>query len=178
MTLKCTIAIRSDDPLMARLYQHLAALPTRRGKRYRARLVSQVLEVGSALLFGEGRAADEALVLAYRTCIPADLPPVASPSDAVGVMRLALVVPESGPTAPLYVRLQSIPDGQGKQGRARLLSQVIQAGVNVLYHGVVAVVTQAAPVLSQETKPSVPVSHSLPDEMLGFMDNLSMDGLE
>lgn len=178
MTLKCTIAIRGDDPLMAPLYQHLVTLPSRRGKRYRAHLVSQVLEVGSAFLFGAGHAADEALVLAYRASAPADPPPVDCHSVADEVLRLALVIPEIGPTAPLHARLQSLPEGQGKQERARLLAQVIQAGANVLYRGVMAVTPQIAPAISQEPKPSAPIDPPLPDEMLGFMDNLSMDGLQ
>ena len=179
MRMKCTIAIRCDDPLVGSPYHHLAALPAQRGKRYRARLVSQVLEVGSAFLFSEGHQADQALVLAYRSSIPEGLLAAAcAPADGE-VMRLALVIPDVGATAPLHARLQSIPEGQGKQGRARLLAQVIQAGVNVLYRGVIAVApAQTAPAISQETQPSLPVDPPLQDDMLGFMDNLSMDGLQ
>ncbi len=135
------------------------------------------MEVGSAFLFGVGHAAEESMVLSYRSSIPAEIPPL---HGAPGALRLTLVIPESGATALLYARLQTLPEGQGKQDRARLLAQVVQAGVNVLYRGVVLVaVDPMAPTLPKpDTTPSAPATPPLPKEMLGFMDNLSMDGLQ
>lgn len=79
-------------------------------------------------------------------------------------MRLALIIPDVGATVPLHARLQSIPDWQGKQGRARLLAQVIQAGVNVLYRGVIAVATQPAPAARQKAShPATSDAPALPD---------------
>ena len=165
---------------MSALYQHLAALPARRGKRYRARLVSQVLEVGSAVLFSAGHAADEALVMAYRSSIPAAIP---APDGDGEAMRLALVIQDSGATAPLCARLQALPEGQGKQGRARLLALAIQAGVSVLYRGLVlGAVDPSATTLPALPKPdavpAAPATPPLGGEVLDFMDNLSMEGLD
>lgn len=95
MQMKCAIAIRCDDPLVGSLYHHLAALPAQRGKRYRARLVSQVLEVGSAFLFSEGHQADQALVLAYRSSIPAEV---------VGTLRI-----DDASPAPMRLRVGVSP---------------------------------------------------------------------
>lgn len=165
------------------LHQHLSSLPAQRGKRYRARLVSQVIEVGAGFLFSADHTPDAALVLAYRAAIPnGDL--AQEPQKESGeVIRVSVVIPAGSSTDPLLQRLQALPERQGKQDRSRLVSQVVQSGVGVLYRGAIASLGAPADIKPSDSlvviPPSAPAEqkHLLP-EMTDFMDNLSMEGLK
>lgn len=117
--MKFSIAIKHDDALLRPLYQHLSALPKHRGKRYRARLVSQAIEVGASFLFSEGRAPDAALVLAYQADIAGAHSGPVDAHEAVDVIRVSVVIQPGPETEPLLTRLQGLPDGKGQQVRSR-----------------------------------------------------------
>lgn len=179
MTMKISIAIKHDDASLHPLYQHLSALPKHRGKRYRARLVSQAIEVGASFLFSEGRAPDAALVLAYQADIAGAHSGPVDAHEAVDVIRVAVVIQPGPETEPLLTRLQGLPDGKGQQVRSRLVSQVLRAGVRVLYLGASQPVLQhgaATPSLPASSSSPAP-SGGLPDGMTDFVDELSMEGL-
>lgn len=179
---KCAIVVRRDDPWMSPLYQHLTSLPARRGKRYRAQVVSQVLEVGTAFLFADDRAACDALVRAFRAALPHPATPDV-PVESQDALRVA-VIPPCGPIADLLVRrLADLSGGRGTQARARLLAQVLQAGVSVLYRGAMTTsgdapaAAPAAGSLVDGRQPPSERAADLPHGMVEFMDNIDLDGL-
>jgi hypothetical protein len=172
--MKSVICIRNDDAAMRPLYCHLAGLPNPSGKRYRARIVAMLLELGASLLFAPRDAASEAFVLAARSM-------VASASADVdrdgGPIRVELELPNTLVMQPLLQRLDALPGGKGTQARSRLVLQALQAGVNAAYLDLPAAVAAPSNLPGRVAVAEQAPQPTIPDHMEGYLDNLSFEGL-
>jgi hypothetical protein len=182
MKLKSTICIRLDDAVMLPLYRHLAALPVKPGKPYRARVLCALLEVGSIIVFAPGDPLADAVVRAARS-IAIETSEVQTDSKPI---RVDLVLPDTPAMRPLRQRLTDLPGGPGAQARSRLVLLALQAAVNLVYRDLPLPVSGGANVGSGAAPSSAdaPADQSAPaasaalrPDMTDFMDNLSMEGL-
>lgn len=172
--MKSVICLRDDDAAMRPLYRHLASLQSSSGKRYRARVLCTLLELGASILFSADEAASAELVRAAK-CIAVDAPDAQADGRPI---RVDLLLPDTIAMQPLLRRMAELPGGQGAQARSRLVLRALQAAVQVVYRDLPVPAAQPSlPATSAPASAAAPASpHSAPG-MGDFIDNLSLDGL-
>ena len=171
--IKSVICIRNDDEALRSLYRHLASLQSKTGKRYRARTISTLLELGSCLLFAPNEPISSEFLRAAQSITPAstdDLPNDGEP------IRVELILPDTLALRPLLQRLSELPGGQGTQARSQMVLRALHLGVSAAYGGKTPQ-PQSPPQIGVPAAPQVkPASH--PADMLDFIDNMELEGLD
>jgi hypothetical protein len=166
------ICVRNDDEALHPLYRHLAALQTKTGKRYRARTISNLLELGSCLLFAPNEPISVEFLRAAQSATPdstTDLPMEGGP------IRVELILPDTLALRPLLRRLSELPGGQGTQARSQMVLRALHLGVSAVYGGKTPAPQPQQPQVGMPAAPQVkPASH--PADMLDFIDNIELEG--
>lgn len=173
--MKHSIRISEDDPTMRPLYTHLAALPVKPGKPYRARVLCALLEVGAGVLLAPDDPGLDDLIRAARSIGAGQ----SDASSSGGPIRIDLVLPDTPALRSLRQRLDALPGGQGAQARGRLVAQVLQAAVQVVYRDLpVPTSTRASDAAAHPAPtPAQALPEAVQPDMAEFFDNLSLEGL-
>jgi hypothetical protein len=173
--LKSVICVRNDDEALLPLYRHLSAMHNKPGKRYRARTLCTLLELGSCLLFAPNDPITDEFLRAAKSIAPEaseSLPMDGGPMDG-GPIRVELVLPETRAMRPLLLRLSELPGGRGAQARSQMVLRALHAGVGAVYRD--RTQPQPQPQVGLPVAPNV--QQGSPADMLDFIDNIEVEGL-
>jgi hypothetical protein len=172
--IKTVICVRNDDEALRPLYRHLASLQTKSGKRYRARTIGTLLELGACLLFAPNEPISAEFLRAAQSVTPNASE--SGPTDG-GPIRVELVLPDTLALRPLLHRLSELPGGQGTQARSQMVLRALHLGVSAAYGGKTPVPSsQWQPQVAAPAAPTVQPA-SPPADMLDFIDNIEVEGL-
>ena len=179
MDIGVTITVRNGQPSLEPLYAHMASIS---GGHARARVLRDALTAGVLLCYpDEGGGPDAVRSRGLTAAVLSRTSAPAMDGDP-GPIRVRLLLDGDPDLRPLAGRLRSMPRGRGRRDGSRLVLRVLEAGVAALYRNADPTLAPLPALAGHPAVPAAPApapafDPAVREDMLGFMDNLSMDGL-